>query len=1352
MHMQEWESEFAWASFPSQVNWPTRGIRSGEGGADALEIVWGIGGSHSVSALRTVWSARSNNGRRNNPVVAIHLAGEDGPASLVGPGREGVLPPVVVVNDIARLTRLLESALARPNRFRAREHLERYLPSVDDPAWGVRNRGLFATHSLLNTPEYHDGWEELAAAGRPMLQSRGSALAEQLGFSITPGGGGRYSILSVEGEPTALGLFLPADEGPRTHVARFGDSPVLYGFRMADEHDLPWIIVNAGNRLQIYSTRPNVGVGRRGRTETYTEVLLDLLAPQDAGYVPLLFSSEALRAGGYLEELIRRSAERVSTLGTRLRDRVYNDVLPSLATGIAVARGLQDPTIDELRTTQGMALSTLFRMLFISYAEDRDLLPYTESAEYQEISLKKLALEWSTEEPEFEESTSALWDRLATIISAVHDGSETLQIPAYGGTPFSTDPDIAPLGHLLGEVQLPDSTFGPALRALITDSSAEEGLGPIDFRELSVREFGTIYEGLLESELTYAETNLATDRQGFYRPADDEEEVIVRAGEFYLSNGGQRKASASYYTKDFSVEHLLERSLEPALDDHLARIDALETDQEKSEAFFDFMIADISMGSGHFLVAAVDRIERRFSSYLDENPLEGVRTELNRLWNLAAEALGKSVDETGINQPMLLRRQIARRCIYGVDLNPTAVELARVSIWIHTFVPGLPLSFLDWHLRQGNSIVGVATQEEAWNLLTRNRQTTLFAAVEFNARERMQEIMNMMIQISRSSDSTTQEVDEARAAHRDAFAQLLPWEILMDIITASRLDSELASNLQQILDQWGANPSNILTSPQRLRAQELLRGLNEFHHQAMFPEVMWRENAGFDVIVGNPPWEKPKVEEHGFWMRYIPSYRSMSQSAKETARTHMENTRPDLVQRLEEERNKANAIRGSILNSNFPGMGTGDPDLYKAFCWRFWNLLRQGGRMGVVVPRSVFQALGSREFRKELFAQATFERLITLVNRGGWVFDDVEPRYSICLVSLNKTEPPENPTIPISGPFDTYESYRSSRNSPPLDLQIEVILNGSDAYSIPLLPSSNGFEAVGVMQQMQTQPRFDSNEQFRFRQVAEFHARGDREFFHLTEPSPENNWPVIGGQSYNIWNSDTGNYFATIDPATARTELQRKRTAARGRSAFAEMSDEWRTNATTLPCVNPRIVFRDVARATDTRTSIAALIPPNRVIVHNSPYLLRCQGSETDEAFLLGILCSIPYDWYCRRYVETHMTYFLQNPLPVPRPDVNNTHRRRLVELAGRLAAQDQRMSEWAASVGVHCGPIDDVIKRNMVLEIDAIVSRLYGLDDGQLRTIYQTFHHDGTVDGEPWEARYNSVMEYYRQLEGEDE
>ena len=113
------------------------------------------------------------------------------------------------------------------------------------------------------------------------------------------------------------------------------------------------------------------------------------------------------------------------------------------------------------------------------------------------------------------------------------------------------------------------------------------------------------------------------------------------------------------------------------------------------------------------------------------------------------------------------------------------------------------------------------------------------------------------------------------------------------------------------------------------------------------------------------------------------------------------------------------------------------------------------------------------------------------------------------------------------------------------------------------------------------------------------------------------------------------------------------------------------------------------------------------------------------------------------------MTYFLQNPLPVPRPDADDPLRIRLVELAGRLAAHDNRLSEWAEEVGVDCGPIGDDAKREMIMELDAVVSLLYGLSANQLRAIYRTFHHDGTVDGEPWEERFNAVMVYYAQHGG---
>src|SRR3989338_3080372 len=168
-------------------------------------------------------------------------------------------------------------------------------------------------------------------------------------------------------------------------------------------------------------------------------------------------------------------------------------------------------------------------------------------------------------------------------------------------------------------------------------------MGPVDFRSLGVREFGTIYEGLLENELALAEADLTTERvkdQDRYRPAKAEEEVVIPRGRAYLHHtSGARKSTGSYFTKHFAVEHLLEHALEPALQDHLTRLDT-RTDRQAGDAFFDFRVADIAMGSGHFLVAAVDRIERAFSRYMVKRQLTDVMAELERLRKTAREAMG----------------------------------------------------------------------------------------------------------------------------------------------------------------------------------------------------------------------------------------------------------------------------------------------------------------------------------------------------------------------------------------------------------------------------------------------------------------------------------------------------------------------------------------------------------------------------------------------------------------------------------------------------------------------------------------------------------------------------------------
>ena len=172
-----------------------------------------------------------------------------------------------------------------------------------------------------------------------------------------------------------------------------------------------------------------------------------------------------------------------------------------------------------------------------------------------------------------------------------------------------------------------------------------------------------------------------------------------------------RKSSGSYYTKHFAVEHLLNGSLEPGLRDHLARMKALD-DPEAGEQLFDFRVADLAMGSGHFLIAAIDRIEKAIADFLTERRLPRVRQELAELREAAKRELGRTRRAATIEDGQLLRRLIARRCIYGVDLNVLSVQLARLAVWIHTFVPGLPLSVLDHRLVHGNALVGVGTTDE----------------------------------------------------------------------------------------------------------------------------------------------------------------------------------------------------------------------------------------------------------------------------------------------------------------------------------------------------------------------------------------------------------------------------------------------------------------------------------------------------------------------------------------------------------------------------------------------------------------------------------------------------------------
>jgi hypothetical protein len=1299
-------------------------------GAQPLEVLLAHS-SHRPSAadLKNIWKAR--HGGRAAPVLFVVLYAEK--AVLCGPS--GDPPPVFADLNPSRVERICCAALELPDRHAALRFLHQALPEVESVIPGLRNEGLFATHELEVGMSRRPDWTQSVERARAFLNRRGRPLLESLGFAIEPLPG-PASVLRAAKTKIAIAVLLERHESPDITNPRFSQlSPVSYAITKAEEENLPFVFIVSDSIIRLHPVRQSVGVGRRGRTETFIELNLNLLEEANSGLLPLIFSADALQENGAFDQILESSRRFAGDLGVRLRERIHSRVIPPLAEALIRARALKNPSAGDLAKTYEMALVLLFRILFVAYAEDKDLLPYRANELYRARSLKQKSCDLVKilETRGFGAETTH-WDDVLRIFRAIDKGSKEWAIPAYNGGLFSSDATIMGCGALLEDLRLPNNVFGPILAELLLDETPE-GRGPVDFRSLGVREFGTIYEGLLENELSVASTDLTVDKSGAYRPVKKRsDEVIVPSGRPYLhTSSGARKSSGSYFTPDFAVDHLLDFALEPALRDHLVRLEALKDAEMAAAAFFDFRVADIAMGSGHFLVSAVDRIEKAFSGYLARRRLPHVFEEIGRLRNKASEALGPASDELEIEDSQLLRRQIARRCIFGVDLNPIAVQLARLSIWIHTFVPGLPLSFLDHNLVEGNSLVGIATVGEAEAEL----KQIIGPIFTLTSDELIGSAREGLGKLAGLSDADAAEVELARRASSEARAAVKPAEALFDILAAARIEEIVCKEVQSWPSLSRGDLEALPKTNIHAKARETLVALHQLHFPIAFPEVFLRDRAGFDVIIGNPPWEKAKVEEHGFWMRYIPGFRSLPQHEQETSRKAFRKERPDLISLYENEVKQAELLRRTLTAGPFPGMGTGDPDLYKAFAWRFWQLASpEGGRIGVVLPRPVVNSKGSEELRFEIFENGRLVDLTTVLNNRQWVFADVHPQYTIALVTIEKKKVEGQKEISFRGPYRDMARFKVGVSRPAPRYRVLDVLSWTDTAALPLLPDDTSGE---VFAQLRKSPRLDLDDKKSWfaRPYTELHATNDKDLMAVVAERPEGFWPVFKGESFDIWTPDTGTYYAWADPEKVLDTLQRKR--LRARTSFEGFPHAYLLDKRTLPCLKPRIAFRDITNRTNRRTVLACLVPAKVFLTHKAPHFLWPRGDEADQAFLLGILCSIPLDWYSRRFVETNVTYFILNAFPVPRPSRTDPLWQRTIALAGRLAAADKRFSGWAQDAGVECGRLEDDEKEDMIHELDAASAHLYGLSEKQLVHIFETFH-----EGWDYGDRLKGVLEYF--------
>jgi hypothetical protein len=850
------------------------------------------------------------------------------------------------------------------------------------------------------------------------------------------------------------------DRKDETHDSETPEAtPTFAVVNLLANEKVPWVVLTNGKLWRLYSQQAH------SRATNYYEVDLDEILGrqgfqqdiQDAfRYFWLLFRMQAFRpverewqgnlqALSMLDRLLLGSEEYAKELGESLKSRVFTEVFPVLAEGfIAGMRQQGTTTLDDeaLATVFQGTLTLLYRLLFLLYAESRDLLP-VHTREYHESSLLRLKDEVKEKagtiseanseaadsaqerksriDKSFSASEFGLWYRLKAIFGVIDKGSEELNVPRYNGGLFLAKRDNedhspeAEAARFLEREQIADRYLALALDLLARDLDRKsKALVSIDYKSLGVRQLGSIYEGLLEFRLQIASEKLAVVKEkgrevySAFKELNEREKkraevqgAFVPRGRAYLENDKrERKATGSYYTPDHIVKYIVEHAVGPVLQE---KFDALrpklrEAQRERREFFkqqeeftrrglrpkpaeqadligrelvdelFNIKVLDPSMGSGHFLVEAVDYITDKTLEFLNGFPWNPILVHLERMRDTIQEQMDEQnidIDAKRLTDVNLLKRHVLKRCVYGVDLNPMAVELAKVSLWLDCFTLGAPLSFLDHHLRWGNSLIG-STIGEVDAIREAKGQLTLTGTSDWQG---LTQAVQTMIDVGGMPDITPEQVASSKKHYESALSGVEVFKRVLDLHTArwfveseksagrgkkSKIDIFDEMLRSGELFEWAHGDE---TSPvahtgmakigreavaQSAAAAEEKRF---FHWELEFPEVFYgrqpgehhavgrMETAGFDAVIGNPPYDELSEDALG---REIDEEAYFSQSAL------------------------------------YSGMTSGRQNWYHFFTIRAYVLTRFGGMHGFIVPLSLLGDQFTQPLRRHLLDSGAF--------------------------------------------------------------------------------------------------------------------------------------------------------------------------------------------------------------------------------------------------------------------------------------------------------------------------------------------------------------------------------------------
>ncbi|WP_371549873.1 N-6 DNA methylase [Streptomyces sp. NBC_00554] len=1034
--------------------------------------------------------------------------------------------------------------------------------------------------------------------------------------------------------------------------------------------------------------------------------------------------------------------------GTRALDQLrkgVQDAITALGTGF-----LRHPENTALRkdvrpkALQAALLRLVYRLLFVFVAEDRDALlspkadpqareryeAYFSSARLRAHARKRRGT-----------AHGDLYEALRIVLDALGDekGRPELGLPGLGGLFNDTDAD-APLRGL----KLSNEALLTAVRHLsqVRDGSSGRWRA-VDYRHLDAEELGSVYESLLELEPKHSTA--------------DRTFTLVEVA------GNTRKTTGSYYTPSSLIECLLDSTLDPVIRDAVKRGEKAASKSGATDPadaivneLLSLTVCDPACGSGHFLVASARRIAKQVAAVRERNPeptLDAVRHALH---------------------------EVVAWCIYGVDLNPMAVELAKVSLWLEALEPGKPLGFLDAHVKHGNALIGAtptllrggipdaafkpvegdekrfAKALERQNKLERGGQRGLFD-LDTDAKITNAAFATGLLRITGASPDTLADVNRQEADYRnwsqsseyvhalhsaDAWCAAFMWRKTPDAPLA--VTEEVFRALQD--PTADAAPQSTHDEIIRLRAQYRF-----FHWHLEFPEVFSVPESGagvdehtgwargFDCILGNPPWERIKLKEQEFFaQRDVEIATAPNAAARRTLIAALPETRPDLAEEFAATKRQGDGEAHFIRDSGkYPLTGLGTVNTYAAFSEGNRGLLGPPGRLGMIVPTGIATDATTQHFFKDLVKNGSIAALYDFENRAG-LFPAVDSRMKFSILTLagrSQREPAALFAFFLRDPAELNDAGKVFTLAPE-----EIILLNPNTGTCPVFRSRRDAEiTLEIYRRVPILIRHGepAGNPWAAEIGRMFHMSEDSHLFRTRKELEEEGWSLKGNvfsreatEMLPLYEAKMLHHYDHRWATYCEDGTTRDLTPHEKQSANHSVLPRYWVPSVEVSQISSTkawdrdwfIGFRKICRATDERTLIAYAFPAGGL--GDSGNIIM-PAVETTPGILYANLISLVVDFTLRQKLGgTNLNYFQLEQLPLLTPSMIESHTSFISRRILELSYSSHDMTAFAQNLGDTDAPFrwDEGRRRVIRAELDTLFFHLYGISREDVDYILDTF------------------------------